>query len=699
MKPFILFVFVSLIVIFTSCKKKTQEESVTDNNSKDSIDFVNANGKLSPEILWKFGRINPEIQLSPDKKMFIYEMTKYNLETNSGNTDIFIQSADGGETKNISNTPDIKEFNSVWRPDGKKIGFLAPDDSSCMQVWEMNPDGSNKTQISKIEGGINGFKYAPDMKHVLFIKDVKLDKTPAELYPDLPLADVRIIDDMMYRHWNAWHDFAYSHIFIASYTDGKISDEKDIMENERFDSPMNPYGGLEQISWSNDGKLIAYVCKKLTGKAYTLSTNSEIYIYNSDDKSTINISEPGFDGYDYDPVFSPDDSKIAWKSMEEDGFESDKERIIVYSFADKKVTDYSADFDQSSGNFKFNSDGSQLFFISGVKATHQIYRLEFESKQIHQITNGDHDYQAFEIAGENLIATKMALSHPTEIFKVSIAKGEETQIGFTNQWIFDKIKMGKVVKRWITTTDNKQMLTWVILPPDFDSTKQYPALLYCQGGPQSAVSQFFSFRWNLQIMAAHGYVVVAPNRRGLPSFGEEWNDQISGDYGGQNMKDYLSAIDNVATEPWVNKDRLGAIGASYGGFSVFYLAGNHNNRFKAFIAHCGMFNLESQYASTEEYFFVNKDLEGPYWEKTNSFKFSPHLYVKNWNTPILITTGEYDFRIPYTESLQAFNTAQMLGVPSKLLVFPNETHFILKPQNSVLWQREFFAWLDKYLKK
>jgi len=685
-------------IFFTSCNKKKTEPSVKVDSSKDSLDFAKANGKLTPEILWKFGRINPDIQLSPDKKTILYEMTTYQLSDNSSNTDIFTQSANGGDVKNISNTPDIKEGNSLWRPDGKKIGFLAPDDSSWTQLWEMNPDGSGKVKISSIEGGINGFKYSPDMKNIIYIKDVKLDKTPTEIYPDLPLAEVRIIDDMMYRHWNAWHDFAYSHIFIAPYTDGKIGAAKDIMTNERYDCPINPFGGLEQISWSNDGKLLAYACKKLSGKAYTLSTNSEIYLYDLAKKSTIIISDPGFDGYDFDPVFSPDNSKIAWKSMEEDGFESDKERIIVYDFTTKNATDISAKLDQSSTNFKFSEDGSKLYFISGVQATHQIYWVDLKTNEIHQITSGDHDYQSYEIGNNFLIGTKMTLSAPTEIYRINIADGKEQQLGFSNQWIFDKIKMGKVVKRWIKTTDNKQMLTWVVLPPDFDSTKKYPALLYCQGGPQSVVSQFFSFRWNLQIMAANGYIIVAPNRRGLPSFGEEWNDQISGDYGGQNMKDYLSAIDNVSSEPWVDKEHLGAVGASYGGFSVFYLAGNHNKRFKAFIAHCGMFNLESQYASTEEYWFVNKDLEGPYWENTNSYKFSPHRYVKNWDAPILITTGENDFRIPYTESLQAFNTAQLLGIPSKLLIFPKETHFILKPQNSVLWQREFFAWLDKYLK-
>lgn len=686
-----------MLIFVSGCQQKNNQLA-DENNMKDSLDFVKANGKLTAEILWKFGRINPEIQLSPDNKTILYEMTSYKLEQNSGNTDIYIQAADGGKAINLTNSSDISESNAMWRPDGKKICYLSPDDSNWTQIWEMNPDGSGKIQISMITGGINGFKYCPDMTKILYIKDVKLDKTPNEIYTDLPLAEARIIDDMMYRHWNAWHDYSYSHIFVANIKNGKISEGMDIMENERYDCPINPDGGMEQINWSPDGKYIVYSCKKMSGKTYTLSTNSEIYLYNIDQKTTINISEPGYDGYDFDPVFSPDGKMIAWRSMAEDGFESDKEEIIVYHLETGKTFNYSENFDQSSTHFVFSPDNTKLYFISGIQATFQIYSVDLKTKEIRQITSGDHDYKSFAIGSDFIIGTKTSLSHPVEIFRISISDGKELQIGHTNDWIFEKIKMGKVIKRWIKTTDNKQMLTWIVLPPDFDSTKKYPALLYCQGGPQSEVSQFFSYRWNLQLMAANGYVVVAPNRRGLPTFGEAWNDQISGDYGGQNIKDYLSAIDDVAKEPWIDKDHLGAVGASYGGFSVFYLAGNHNKRFKAFIAHCGMFNLESQYASTDEYWFVNKDLEGPYWENKKSFQFSPHRFVRNWDTPILITTGENDFRIPYTESLQAFNTAQLLGIPSKLIVFPNETHFILKPQNSVLWQREFFGWLDKYLK-
>jgi len=655
---------------------------------------------LTPELMWKLGRVS-DIQLSPDESTLLYGITYYNLDSNSSMRYLFIIPAEGGDPIQLTNDDDGKVLNGLWRPDGKSIGYLAFLDGGY-QMWEMNVDGSDKKQLTLIEEGINGFEYDPEMKHILFIKDVKLDKTANEIYPDLPLANARIITDMMYRHWNHWHDYAYSHIFYAAYDEsGSLGEAVDIMKDEPYDSPMNPWGGLEQISWSPNGKTIAYTCKKLVGKEWTLSTNSEIYLYNLEDKTTKNLSENGFDGYDHDPEFSPDGKMIAWKSMEEPGFEADKERIILCDLATNETTDLSSGFDQSSHYFVWNSDGSMIYFLSGYHATSQIYNVDIHTREIKQITKGDHNYQAFVLGKNNLIGMKMTMNMPSEIFSISENTQEEKQLSFTNKIIYDHIKVPEIEKRWITTTDNKQMLTWIIYPPDFDPSKKYPTILYCQGGPQSAVSQFFSYRWNFQIMASNGYIIVAPNRRGLPSFGQEWNDQISGDYGGQNMLDYLSAIDTLAKEPYVDKKHLGALGASYGGFSVFWLAGHHEKRFKAFISHCGMYNLESQYAATEEYFFVNKDLEGPYWQKpkSKSFEFSPHLYVDQWDTPIMIITGQNDFRIPYTESLQAFNSAQLRGVESKLLFFPDESHFVLKPQNAVLWQREFFGWLDKWLKE
>ncbi|MFH0894345.1 MAG: alpha/beta fold hydrolase, partial [Bacteroidota bacterium] len=379
----------------------------------------------------------------------------------------------------------------------------------------------------------------------------------------------------------------------------------------------------------------------------------------------------------------------------------DKKRIMLYDFKTKTATDLSKDFDQNSSSFKWSNDGKLIYFISGINATYQLYSIDISTKATRKITTGIHDYTELCINGNTMIAAKMSMSLPTEIFSIDLKSGKETQLTFTNKDILDKTTLAKVEERWVTTTDGKKMLVWVIYPPFFDKTKKYPAILFCQGGPQSAVSQFFSYRWNFQMMAANDYIVIAPNRRGLPTFGQEWNDQIALDYGGQNMKDYLTATDSIAKLPFVDKDRIGCVGPSYGGYSVFWLAGHHDKRFKAFISHCGIYNFESQYGATEEFFFVNHDWGGPYWQspKPKSYDYSPHLSVDKWDTPILIISGGNDFRIPYTQSMEAFNAAQLRDIPSKFLFFPEESHFVLKPQNSVLWQREFFGWLDTYLKK
>jgi len=654
---------------------------------------------ITPELLWKLGRIS-EVVLSPDGKTLLFGITYYDLKTNKGNRDLYTLGINGGMPVKVTDF-NGSEYNGVWRPDGKKIAFLS-NESGSSQIWEMNIDGSSKKQISNIDNGINGFKYSPDLKYMLYISDIKLDKTPNEVYPDLPMANAKIIDDLMYRHWNSWHDYSYSHIFIAPYQDGIIGQGMDIMENEKFDSPLYPFGGMEQINWSHDGSLVAYTCKKLSGKNFAVSTNSDIYIYNLADKKTENISEK-LEGYDMDPVFSPDHSKIVWSCMKTPAFESDKKSIILFDLTSKEYTDLSAGFDQSASNFQWNTrDKNILYFISGTNATYQVYSINILTKKITQLTDGWHNYTEICTSGNILAGTKMSMSMPTEIFKFdnNKPKAKEIQLTYINKSLLNSISMAKVEQRWIKTTDNKKMLVWIIFPPNFDPTLQYPALLYCQGGPQSAVSQFFSYRWNFQLMAAKGYIIIAPNRRGLPTFGQEWNNQISKDYGGQNMIDLLTAIDTVSSEPYIDKNRLGAVGASYGGFSVYWLAGHHNKRFKAFIAHCGMFNFESWYGSTEEYWFANYDLGGAYWQSPvpKSYEFSPHKFVGNWDTPILVIEGANDFRIPYTEGIQAYNAAQLQGIPSRFLYFPEETHFVLKPQNSVLWQRVFFEWLDKYLK-
>lgn len=690
-KKLIPFVFVLIISLF-GCTKQTLTEP------KAAGDFSNtltpdeiSNAKLTPEILWKFGRVSDQ-QLSPDGKFVIYNVTRYDAATNSRQTKIFKISTDGGEPLDLGEGGNMR-----WKT-VEKIGFISGESGSD-QVWEMNPDGQGKVQVTDIEGGINGFEYAPDGQKIFFTKDVKMDKTPQEVYPDLPLTNVRIIEDLMYRHWNAWSDYAYSHIFVANIGNSPVKEGKDIMEGEAFDSPLSPYFDQAEIKWSQDSKFIAYTCKKMKGREYAVSTNSDIYLYNLETGTTENLSQ-GMPGYDKYPVFSPDGTKIAWQSMSTPGYEADKQRLVVMDLGTKEIKDLTKNFDQDVANMQWDKDNTTIYFISGYHATFQIYRINTATGEIAPITKGNHDYTSFSLANNVLTGERMSLSMANEVYRINPETGEETQLTLTNKNIYDAVKMGKVEERWVKTTDNKQMLVWVVYPPDFDASKKYPTLLYCQGGPQSAVSQFFSFRWNLQLMAANGYIIVAPNRRGLPTFGEEWNRQISGDYGGQNMKDYLSAIDDVSKEPYVNKDKLGAVGASYGGYSVFYLAGHHDKRFKAFISHCGIYNLVSMYGATEETFFVNFDNGGPYWAKPEpvGYKFSPHLSVDKWDTPIMIITGEMDLRVPYTQSLEAFNAAQLRGIPSKLLVFPEETHFVQKPQNSILWQREFFGWLDKWLK-
>lgn len=683
------------IVLF-SCMQKNPVNS--------SKSFVPKTPKLnsdimSPEVLWSFGRLGGA-QVSPDGKTVLYTVTYYNIEENKSYRDIYTIPVSGGEATNITNSGS-KEFNVVWRPDGKKIGYLSSA-SGSVQLWEINTNGSNVKQVSGIDGGISGFQYSPDQSKIYYLKSVKLDDNVNELFLDLPKANARIENDIMYRHWDTWHDYTYNHIFVADYSNGKVGAGKDILEGEKFDSPMKPFGGTEQIVWSPDGLTLAYVCKKKVGKEYAVSTNSEIYLYNVESGKTINFTS-GMMGYDQNPVFSPDGKQLAWESMERDGYEADKVRLFIANIESGEKKDYTQKFDQNVAGLNWSADGKSIYFISDIHATDEIYRLDLADNSIVRLTDGVHNYQSVTPVGDKLLAQKVSMSQPAELYLVDPVTGKESPLTRINKGILDQLSMGKVEKRWIETTDGKQMAVWVIYPPHFDPNKKYPTLLYNQGGPQGTVSQFWSYRWNFQMMAANDYIIVAPNRRGLPGFGQEWNEQISKDYGGQNIKDLLTAIDEMAKEPFVDETKLGAVGASYGGFSVLYLAGNHEKRFKAFIAHDGIFNFEHMYTSTEEMWFVNFDYGGAYWDKTNaaaqrSYEFSPHKYIQNWDTPILIVQGEKDYRVPAEQGMAAFNAAILQGVPAQMLYFPEENHWVLQPQNGILWQRVFFNWLDKYLK-
>ena len=691
-KKIILTTFVALL--FFSCNNKTNLEQ---NKSFDLKNIKISGDRMTPEILWSFGRLG-NIAVSPDNQFVVYTVSYPNIGENRSYSDIYIVSVTGGEPVRLTET-NKNEFDVGWRPDGKKISFLNADSNGDVQLWEMNSDGTDKKQISKVEDGISGYKYSPDLQKIAYYKPVKLDKSVNDIYPDLPKANARIEDDLMYRHWDSWHDYTYNHIFIATYNENvPFKTGTDIMEGERFDTPMKPFGGMEQIDWTPDGKKIAYTCKKLSGKDYAISTNSDIYLYDLETQQTENLTE-GMMGYDMNPSFSPDGKFMAFESMERDGYESDKNRLFIMNMETREKVDYTEGFDNPVYNLSWDKNGKFIWFTSNLYATTQIYLLDIEEKTISLTTEGAHDFTSVYHAGDYLVATCMSISSPAEIFSIRLDENLSKNISRINDNLKNQLKMGYVEERWIKTTDNKQMHVWVIYPPDFDPNKKYPALLYCQGGPQGTVSQFWSYRWNFQIMAANDYIIVAPNRRGLPGFGQEWNEQISGDYGGQNMKDYLSAIDALAKEPFVDENRLGAVGASYGGFSVYWLAGNHNKRFKAFISHCGVFNQDMKYTTTEEMFYVNWDLGGPYWKlPLNGYDFSPHRFVKNWDTPILVIHGGKDFRIPFTQGMGAFNTALMLDIPARFLYFPEEGHWVLKPQNGILWQREFFRWLDEWLK-
>ena len=656
------------------------------------------NGIMTPEVLHSFGRIG-DVQVSPNNEELLYHVTFVDIEENKTNTEIFKMNVDGSEKKQLTFTND-HESSAQWIDGGNKIAFLKSHEGSS-QLWVMNADGSGMECISDVEGGIDGFTYSPDETKVMYIKKIKSVETIAERYPDLPNATGRVVDDLMYKHWDHWVE-EIPHTFYATIKNGKLADHVDLLEGEPYEAPLLPFGGAGDVAWSADSKSIVYTSKKMTGKEYAESTNSDLYMYSLEDKTTVNLTE-GMMGYDMSPQFSHDGAHIAWLSMERDGYEADKNRLFVMDMATKEKTYLTEDFDNNVDDFIWNTDNKMLYFVAVVEAKTQLFSIDMETKEVTTLTSGKHDYTSVALGGEGLIAKRQSMSQPAEIYSVNISNGEATELSFENKHILDQLTMGDVEERWITTSDGKQMLTWVVYPPNFEASKKYPTLLYCQGGPQSAVSQFWSYRWNLQMMAANDYIIVAPNRRGLPGFGQEWNEQISGDYGGQNMRDYLSAIDALAKEPFVDEDNLGCTGASYGGFSVFWLAGNHDNRFKAFLSHAGIFNLEAQYLETEELFFANWDMGGPYWDKSNAtaqktYATSPHKFVDKWNTPIMITHGELDYRILASQGMMAFNAAKLKGLPARMLLFPDENHWIFQPQNGVLFQREFAKWFDEWLK-
>jgi dipeptidyl aminopeptidase/acylaminoacyl peptidase len=662
-----------------------------------SITYGYTQELLTPEILWKLNRVSGGT-LSPNGEYLMFSLRSFNLAENTGNTDLYVVELKSGQVIQLTSTP-FSEMEAQWSTDGN-VWFLSTEKDG-MNLWKINPQTKEKVQCSSFKDReIEGFKLSPTGQHVVCIEAVKLKKDIHDIHPDMPKATARIEDDLMYRHWDHYDDYHRRHLMLYTMINGQSVAKvgKDVLEGEPFDGILPPHGGTENITFSNDGNQFIYASKKLAGKAFAQSTNSELYQYSIVSGETLNLTN-GYLGYDTYPRYSST-GDLAWLSMARDGFESDKNDIIL---RDAKGNDrnLTKNIDLSVTDFEWHPNGKFIYFLAAINGTIQLFELDILKKTHRQLTSTQTDYVSLSVGKNNLYAGRQSMVDPVDLYAVEPKTGIAKQLTNVNKDILANMKLPKVEPKWVTTSDAKKMLVWMVYPPDFNPSKKYPALLYCQGGPQSPVSQFFSYRWNLALMASNGYVVVAPNRRGLPGFGQEWNDAISTDWGGQAMSDYLTAIDSAAALPFVDKNRLGAVGASYGGYSVYMLAGIHQNRFKTFVSHCGLFNLESWYGTTEELFFANWDHGGPYWlseNKENYTKNSPHNYVNNWNTPILVIHGGLDFRVPESEGIQAFQAAQLKGLKSKYLNFPTEGHWVTRPQNSIVWQREFFKWLSEDLK-
>lgn len=671
----------------------------------DRPDFKSATGIFDIDALEALGRVS-EPRVSPDGKRVLFGVSYESVPQNKSNRDLYVMNIDGTGVTRITKTAQ-SENSAVWVDNGTRIAFVYAEKGSSPQLWVMNADGTERHAATNIEGGIEGFLFSPDQSKVVLISTVKYNRTAADIYPDLPKATGRVIDDLMYKHWDSWVT-EIPHPFIGSFDGQTVTDLKDIMEGEPYEAPMRPFGGVESFAWSPDSKILVYTSRKKTGMEYALSTNSDLYAYNLTTETTTNLTE-GMMGYDTNPAFSPDGRYMAWLSMERDGYEADKNRLFIRDNATGQKTDLTSDWDYTIEEFAWNPNGKNIWFIAYHQGVAPIFNMEVATHKVTTVAEGLYDYTSLApVDNKTIVTMRHSMLRPNEIYRIGpkTKKGVKEDVALTdiNGDIFAQLTMPTIEAKKVPTTDGKEMLTWVIYPPKFDASHKYPAILYCQGGPQSAVSQFWSYRWNFALMASNGYIMIAPNRRGVPGFGTEWEEQISKDYPGQNMRDYLSAVDYMkANEPAIDPARIGATGASYGGFSVYWLAGNHDKRFAALLAHAGIFNTEAQYLETEEMWFANWDMGGAFWDKDNAiaqrtFATSPHRFVDRWDTPIMISHGEKDYRILASQGMAAFNAAKMRGIPAEMVIFPDENHWILKPQNAVMWQRLFFRWFDRWLK-
>ena len=736
------------------CQMKAQE-MIGKNNIK-----LQSN-RMTPEALWAMGRIGT-VAASPDGSKVAYQVGYYSVKQNKSRQVICVMDSNSnGSNKKQLSTSQKSETDPAWL-DTETIAYISDG-----EIWSVKADGTDRKQLSQTGGEVEGFLFSPDRTKVIILKSIPFHEVIKKNPDDLPKATGRRVTEVMFRHWDHYVE-SIQHPFVATVTDGLTigSVMEDILEGEPYECPMEPFGGIEQLAWSPDSKTIAYTCRKKTGMEYSISTDSDIYLYDISTKETRNICKPAdykapkVDptrtlaiqavnapenlknnvGYDQNPQFSPDGKYIAWLSMERDGYEADLNRLCIYDMAtgEKSYVDWKSDVDafcwaptqgletkeKTSKNGKMiTTSAPRLYFLSVWEGCCNMYTV-LNNGKVGRITEGWNDWTSLQMAnkGNIILGTCQSLSHPTDIYMVQPsvkyiyrtdldngqefnANAEVWQMTTENDHILSQLQFGKMEQYWVPTSDGKKELVWVMLPSNYEEGKKYPTLLFCEGGPQSPVSQFWSYRWNFQIMAANGYVVIAPNRHGLPGFGQEWKEQISGDWTGQCMQDYLAAIDFAADNlPYVDRDRMGAVGASFGGFSVYFLAGIHEKRFKCFIAHDGAFNLASMYLETEENWFSNWEYDEAYWHRPQmprakkTYHDSPHKMVEKWDTPILCIHGEKDYRINYTQGMQAFNAARMKGIPAEFLVFPDENHWVLKPQNGILWQRTFFEWLDRWLK-
>ena len=708
-----LIILLSAVTIMSACKQ-TDENIITRSDIKLESDV------MTPEALWAMGRIG-SYAVSPDGQKVAYQVSYYSVEENRSNTVIYLKAIDQEEAE-----PTLLGLGSspTWLDDNT-IAY-----SREGEVWKMNTRGKARKQLTQTDGQVEGFLFSPDQKRLVLVKQVPYHGVIQENPSDLPKATGRLVTDLMYRHWDHYVE-SIPHPFVLNLETGE---EKDILEGEPFECPMEPFGGIEQLAWSPDSKKIAYTMRAKTGLEMSISTDSDIFLYDVESDESTNLCKPAdYEeprtgptktlatqpvnapenlknnvGYDQNPQFSPDGRYVAWTSMERNGYEADRMRLCIHDLQQGTKQYVTETFDSNVDAFSWASDSKTLYFLGVWHATENLYRTDLEGN-VKQLTGYQADFGNLQLIDDtHLLLERHDYMHPADLYLCTVADdtiADLKQVTRENEHILSQIAAGTSEARWIKTTTGEPMHYWIIKPPHFDPTKKYPTLLFCEGGPQSPVSQFWSYRWNFMIMAAQGYVIIAPNRHGLPGFGLQWQEQISGDWTGQCMQDYLAAIDDAAANlPYVDKDRMGAVGASFGGFSVYYLAGHHEGRFKCFIAHDGAFNLEAMYTETEENWFSNWEYDDAYWNQDQTerarktYANSPHRFVDKWDTPILCIHGEKDYRINYTQGMSAFNAARMRGIEAQLLIFPDENHWVLHPQNGILWQRTYFQWLNRWLK-